>query len=263
MQIDRTASSCPSSVGTGRPAVRLTASPSVASSSPEAAGASRRGAADTLTVSCTARALDTALATAKKALDDMPDKELRELVKRTQRDVSLNESLAVPGALGKEVPDSTDEARLDIAHRATAFVRHLVSPSWSPDKDPLNPFYGMSRSDLAAIQYDQTGRFTHDERRAAASEAGRQYGEWSAQVCERAASERARTGKTVNFLREVLAYYEALPAVERAALPAGHLANLRLKVAAADDGKGMTWQDFITDLLSSHGTTGPSRSAKG
>jgi hypothetical protein len=109
----------------------------------------------------------------------------------------------------------------------------------------------MSRSDLAAIQYDQTGRFTPDERRAAASEAGRQYGEWSAQVCERAASERARTGKTVNFLREVLAYYEALPAVERAALPAGHLANLRLKAATAGEKKEIPWDDLITRIFSS------------
>jgi broad specificity phosphatase PhoE len=93
-----------------------------------------------LTVSSTARALDTALATAKKALDGMPDKELRELVKRTQRDVSLNESLAVPGALGKEVPDSTGEARLDIAHRATAFVAIWFHRPGHPTKTPSIPF---------------------------------------------------------------------------------------------------------------------------
>jgi hypothetical protein len=238
-----------------------TASPSGANPSPKAAGAGGLGAADTLTVSSTARALDTALATAKKALDGMPDKELRELVKRTQRDVSLNESLAVPGVLGKEVPDSTDEARLDMSRRATGFVRHLVSPSWSPGKDRLNPFHGMSRSDLAAIKYDETGQFTLDERRAAAHEAARQRSEWAAYICGRAASERTRFGESANVLREVLAYYEALPAVERAELPPGYLENLRLKIAAAVDAKEIPWEDLITRLLSSHRMVGPSRLA--
>lgn len=261
MHVSRATTACPPPAGTSRPALRVAGTPPVRSSGPTSSSPRASASADSVTVSSKARALDTALATARRALDDVPAHELRELVKRARRDVSLNESLAVPGALGKEVPGSTDEARLDMSRRATGFVRHLVSPGWSPDKERLNPFHGMSRHDLAAIEYDETKQFTLDERRAAAHEAARQHTRWAAYICGRAASERPRLGHSANVLREVLAYYEALPAVERAALPPGSLESLRLRIATAVDAKEAPWEDLITRLLSSHRMAGPSRLA--
>lgn len=60
----------------------------------------------------------------------------------------------------EEVPDTDDPALLARAKQATDFFQH---------KSP-NPFSGMSRNQLDAITYDDSGAYTINERRAAQAE---------------------------------------------------------------------------------------------
>lgn len=198
----------------------------------------------TVVISPMGRVLGAAITRAEKATRDASPSELRSLVERTQNLLMDNwHDDAVRHA--DKLPPGADEARRDIAQRAAHYIERLTAPQPSAGVETENPFFGLSRAELAAIQYDESGSFTTNERRAASSEAGRQEGAWSADVCARAAQERERTGKMTHFLREILAHFDTLPAVEQAAAPLGYVERLRTDVAAAEKDDTTAWADYL------------------
>jgi len=94
-----------------------------------------------------------------------------------------------------------------------------------------------------------------NERRAAASEAGRQYEEWSAAASARAWGESTQTGKLTNFLREVLAYFDALPPIEKEAAPEGYEKRLRATVSASAKDDTPYSPEWLNNLLPRHWRT--------
>ncbi|WP_312481234.1 hypothetical protein [Stutzerimonas nitrititolerans] len=116
-----------------------------------------------------------------------------------------------------EVPDTDDPELLARAKQATNFVNGSGS----------NPFKGMSRDQLALIAYDDSGTFTVNERRAAWQEAYDQEEAWRQKVVAQAMDEYNRTGKMTNFFKEVLAYYNGLPAIEQAQYPDDYASRLQ------------------------------------
>lgn len=201
---------------------------------------------DTVSISPLGRALAAAVARADAATKDLGRAELRSLVERTRKTVHNEEWHRDAKKLATELPQGADAGRADIAQKAVKFIERLTTLPRPPGLERDNPFYGLSRAELAAIEYDETGSFTMNERRAASSEAGRQYGEWSVEVCARARDESARTGKTTHFYREILAYFEALPAIEQVALPDGYMDRLRAEVAAGRKDDTNTWTTWLT-----------------
>lgn len=207
---------------------------SVSASVPVCAKPDSTSQGDTASLSSLGRVLSGAISRAEATTQGKSDNELRAIVKRAE--VHLNDDWRRDMArFAKEVPDGADEGRLAISRQATRYIDQMTTPPRAAGIACENPFFGLGRAELAAIQYDESGSFTTNERRAAASEAGRQYGEWSAEVCARAAKERALTGKSDHVLSEILAYFDALPAIERAALPKGYMERLRAEVAASEN----------------------------
>jgi hypothetical protein len=195
------------------------------------------------------RTLSAAISRAEATTKGQSENELRAIVKRAE--VHLNDDWRRDmGRFAKEAPDGADEGRLTISRQATRYIDQMTSPPRAAGLARENPFFGLGRAELAAIQYDESGSFTTNERRAAASEAGRQYGEWSAEICARATRERALTGKSEHALNEILAYFDALPAIERAALPKGYMERLRAEVAASENDDMRTWPDPLSMALS-------------
>lgn len=116
-----------------------------------------------------------------------------------------------------EVPNTDDLELLARAKQATSFVNGSGS----------NPFKGMSRDQLALIAYDDSGTFTVNEQRAAWQEAYDQEEAWRQKVVAQAMDEYNRTGKMTNFFKEVLAYYNELPAIEQAQYPDDYASRLQ------------------------------------
>jgi hypothetical protein len=192
--------------------------------------------ADTSRISPASRSASSLRAAISQAQDELARKspgELESLARRTQDRILTRDWVGSANDLAKEAPAGANEHRLEITRSATAFVQRLTS-SRPVGNAQDNPFYGMTRADLAAIAYDESGSFTTNERRAAFNEAGRQAGEWSAKVCAQGSGPQARSGDITDFLREILAYYEALPAVEQAATPTGYIDRLRKAVVGSE-----------------------------
>ena len=161
-------------------------------------------AGSTSTVSNLARQLGEAAAHAEARDASLSRKELgqkatAQLDQITGYDYYLNQERH-----DAEVPNTDDPELLARAKQATSFVNGSGS----------NPFKGMSRDQLALIAYDDSGSFTVNERRAAWSEAYSQEEAWRQKVVAQAMDEYNRTGKMTNFFKEVLAYYNELPAIE-------------------------------------------------
>lgn len=107
-----------------------------------------------------------------------------------------------------EVPKSDDPARLAQAERATAYVYH----------NGPRPFVGLSRNELAAIYYDDSGRYTTNERIAAngqMQEMDKQY--WGPLI-----SNATATGDTRALLVAGLAAYDAALPMEKMKYPADY-----------------------------------------
>jgi hypothetical protein len=188
---------------------------------------------DTVSLSSLGRSVSTAISRAEAATEGKSTGELRAIVKRAE--THLNDDWRRDAAtFAKETPKGADEGRVAISRQATSYIKQLTTLPRPAGIARENPFFGLSRTELSAIQYDESGSFTTNDRRAAVSEVGRQYGEWSAAVCARAMKEHALTGKTTDFLKEVLAYFDALPAIDRAALPKGYMERLRMEVHASE-----------------------------
>lgn len=104
------------------------------------------------------------------------------------------------------VPDTDDQERLARAEQATAFVNGRGD----------NPFKALTLEQLSLIGYDEGGDFTYNERLAASRELGHRYSLWSSAIVEKARAEYESTGYQDETIREVIAYYKALPPIMEA-----------------------------------------------
>jgi hypothetical protein len=203
---------------------------------------------DTAALSSLGRTVSAAISRSEATTEGKSDNELRAIVERAKKHLDDNWRRDA-GRFAKEVPKGADEGRLVIARQATSYIDQLTTLPRAAGVAHENPFFGLGRAELAAIQYDESGSFTTNERRAAASEAGRQYGEWSAEVCARGLEEHSLTGRSNRFLSEVLAYFDALPAIERAALPKGYMDRLRSEASAPEKDDTHGWPEHLSMAL--------------
>lgn len=104
------------------------------------------------------------------------------------------------------VPNTDDPELLARARQATEFVNGRGQ----------NPFKDLSMEQLALIGYDEEGDFTKNEREAALKEIGHRYSLWTRYIVDKANAEYERTGLRDDAIREMIAYYKAMPAIEEA-----------------------------------------------
>lgn len=133
-----------------------------------------------------------------------------------------------------ELPSSDDPEWLASARQATDFINGRSD----------NPFFGMSAQQLSVIAYDEGGSFTTNERQAAMIESGRQYSEWSKSVVGKMWDEYQQRGKSTEGLKEILAYYKALPAIEES-----RYGNYEAEIMLQLDLQEIDWPEFNTSLL--------------
>jgi hypothetical protein len=84
-----------------------------------------------------------------------------------------------------EVPPSDDPQRLDQAQQATNFL----------NKKGVNPFQNLSNEQLTLVIYDDSGDFTHNERRVAWEAYTDSHAAWALTVTNKLMDEYHRNGK--------------------------------------------------------------------
>ncbi|WP_181459032.1 hypothetical protein [Herbaspirillum rubrisubalbicans] len=107
-----------------------------------------------------------------------------------------------------EVPRSDDPARLAQAEQATAYVHGKGS----------SPFSGLTRNELGAIYYDYSGRYTSNERLAAAG----QMNEMDKQFWGPLVARGNATGDWRAVMEAGLAAYDAALPIEKMKSPANY-----------------------------------------
>lgn len=125
-----------------------------------------------------------------------------------------------------EIPATDNPDVLARAKQATAFVNDADQGKQTVS----NPFSGLSRDQLALIVYDDSGTYTVNERRAAASEADKQEEAWRVQLTAHAMNEYNQTGKLTQSFAAGLEHYRELPAIEQAQYPADYERDLESKI---------------------------------
>ena len=111
-----------------------------------------------------------------------------------------------------EIPNTNDPELLDRARAASAFVARTVSG----DMTAKNPFEKLSREQLNLIAYDDSGAFTHNERRAAWQGVQKMDDAWRKGSISQGTLEQIRTGDVSRFHNEASRYIQSLPTIERA-----------------------------------------------
>lgn len=107
-----------------------------------------------------------------------------------------------------EVPKSDDPVRLAQAEQATAYVHGKGS----------SPFSGLTRNELGAIYYDYSGRYTSNERLAAAG----QMNEMDKQFWGPLVARASATGDWRAVMEAGLAAYDAALPIEKMKSPANY-----------------------------------------
>ncbi|WP_231716825.1 hypothetical protein [Burkholderia ubonensis] len=145
-----------------------------------------------------------------------------------------------------ERPKSDDPQALALARQATDFTHRIGA----------NPFKGMSREQLDAIAYDESGSFTVNERQTAWQEAYDQEQEWRVRVIAEGNLEYQRTGKQNDFFAEVLKHYKGLPAIEQAQYPDDYASKLQYWISLdfnfhtnQAEGSGTSYKSLVETLL--------------
>ncbi|WP_232460086.1 hypothetical protein [Burkholderia ubonensis] len=145
-----------------------------------------------------------------------------------------------------ELPKSNDPQALALARQATDFSHGIGA----------NPFKGMSREQLNAIAYDDSGKFTVNERHAAWHEAYDQEQAWRVRVIAQGDLEYQGTGKQNGFFAEVLKHYKGLPAIEQAQYPDNYASKLQYWIsldfnfhANQAEGGGTSYKSVVETLL--------------
>ncbi|WDZ96993.1 hypothetical protein Herbaro_04165 [Herbaspirillum sp. WKF16] len=116
-----------------------------------------------------------------------------------------------------EAPPSDDPARLAQARQATASLYGRAA----------NPFSGLSRAELSAIVYDESGAYTTNERYAAANERAEQDQRFWAPVFQRALG----SGDWRPVIEAALVFYATLSPLEQTAYPDNYVQLMRQYLA--------------------------------
>lgn len=185
-------------------------------------------------ISVLGKALAEAVQRAEKRDKESSPAELKALAERTGRNVFDGDWQRGGDIGGVERPKGADAARVGLSENVDVFMERFNASWQSPSIRQDNPFFGSDRAALVAIQYDDSGAFTVNERRAAFIESNRQYSEWAEQACAKGSKEHASTGKLTNFLKDVLLYFDAMPAIEKAIAPNGYAERLRERAESSE-----------------------------
>lgn len=123
-----------------------------------------------------------------------------------------------------QVPDSDDPQRLKQARQATASLNGKGE----------NPFKGLSLEQLTLIEYDESGAFTLNERRAARVASQQAQSDWSRDVSNQLMQEYNRDGHfSPKTLQGILDDYKNLPPILEARLGDDYEANLNMHIKSA------------------------------
>lgn len=123
-------------------------------------------------------------------------------------------------AAAREVPDTDDPTLLARAKQATAFVQ-----SYGRSSTTENPFKNLSDDQLTLVMYDDSGRYTANERHAAWLEQYDRRQAWKQKVLAQANLEYQATGQNDKFFQACIDYYNALPLIEQAQYPVDYVAR--------------------------------------
>lgn len=134
-----------------------------------------------------------------------------------------------------EVPNSDDPERLAQAEKATAYVH---------DKG-ASPFGAVSRNTLAAIYYDYSGRYTYNERIAAA----KQMNEMDKQFWEPLTQKAGASGDWREVAKAGLAAYDAALPIERMKSPTNYKQLVRHDLDYFDAHEGAAIDEKKRDSL--------------
>jgi hypothetical protein len=149
-----------------------------------------------------------------------------------------------------EVPPSDDPQRLDQAQQATNFL----------NKKGVNPFEDLSIEQLTLIIYDDSGDFTHNERRVAWETYSDAHGAWALTVTNKLMDEYHRNGDvSPETIRDVLNYYKSLPPIQESLMLGDYEADFTQQIKSAELAKarrlsgsdeGMPpWQSLVELML--------------
>lgn len=127
----------------------------------------------------------------------------------------------------RELPKTDNEALLQRAQRATAFVNQSqVGKGVEP-----NPFAGLDREQLVLIAFDDKGSYTVNERQAALAGVETIEDNWRKGASAQGQAERNLTGRNTSFLNDALSHYRGLSKVEQAlGYPEGYEKDLQAKL---------------------------------
>jgi len=149
-----------------------------------------------------------------------------------------------------EVPASDDPQRLDQALQATNFL----------NKKGVNPFQNLSNEQLTLVIYDDSGDFTHNERRVAWEAYTDSHATWALTVTNKLVDEYHRNGdESPETIRDVLNYYKSLPPIQESLMLGDYEADFAQKIKSAelakarrlsgsDDGM-LPWQSLVELML--------------
>ncbi|NID14825.1 hypothetical protein [Luteibacter yeojuensis] len=193
-------------------------------------------------ISTWSKALSTAFARADERDRKSTRTELRTLIERIDHRVFEGNWSNDWEGLAAELPKPADDERIELSRNVTAFMARFNAVSGLGNSiRNENPYFGLERDALLVIQYDESGAFTTNERRAALIESNRQYAEWAEEICKRLARARADRESLLPIYGDLLNYYEVLPSIEMASLPDNYMERLRSLI-----GK-MEISDYSTD----------------
>lgn len=135
---------------------------------------------------------------------NLPRAELYAKYEKAVSSLNLSTQAALDRA-NAEVPNSDNPERLAQAEKATAYVHNKGA----------SPFGAVSRNTLAAVYYDYSGRYTYNERIAAA----KQMNEMDKQFWEPLTQKASASGDWREVAKAGLAAYDAALPIERMKSP--------------------------------------------
>ncbi|HET7315398.1 hypothetical protein [Salinisphaera sp.] len=180
-----------------------------------------------ISLSVTSRQLAQSAIAADKRDASMTRSELADEAKRLRNQFSgsgYNRELAA-----QEVPDTENPALLARAKQATAFVQSRQAHRGHSTVE--NPFHNLSYEQLTLIMYDDSGRFTKNERHVAWLEQYDRREEWAEKVVAQAHREYQATGQNDHFYQACIDHYNGLPRIERVQFPVDYVPRLKYWIA--------------------------------
>ena len=176
--------------------------------------------ASAVSISTLAGRLSTAAEHTSERLKGLDHKALQDQLILDDRKVFYELDTAHKTTAAAQLPQPEDKASAASVTAATAFV----------DGKASNPFAGLSREQLSTISHDESGTFTINERRAAATQAYDEERRWRQQVVSQAMQEYNNTGKMTKFFGSVLDHFNTLPPLEQATYPENYASDLQARI---------------------------------